>query len=335
MDEIEVRELTPSEYKEWDLLVEKAQPGTLFHTSDFLEIFRDVLSKDLRIYGCFRNSELVGGCPLFVRNFKGILRIGSSTFNMTHYSGPLIKESASSKASKRAQDTHEILNALREFLHKQGFDIIHLTFSPGFEDIRPFTWNGWESSVRYTHCLNLKENVDNNISRKIRRELKTAEEAGLKTRAINDPETYYRLFSLVYKKQNLEPPVPREFFERVFKLIREKDVGYMFVSETPEGEAVAAHLNLYGKKCTVTWSSALNPAFSRMGSNALLYYNEFLNLKSRNFEYMNVMAANVPRFADFILGFSPKLMPYYSVSYYNKKSFLMRALHNIVHEETE
>lgn len=88
MEEIEVRELVPSEYKEWDLLVEKASPGTLFHTSDWLGICRDVLSKDLRIYGCFRNGELVGGCPLFVKTFKGILKIGSSKCNMTEYSGP-------------------------------------------------------------------------------------------------------------------------------------------------------------------------------------------------------------------------------------------------------
>jgi hypothetical protein len=335
MDEIEVRELVPSEYKEWDLLVEKASQGTLFHTSDLLGIFRDVLSKDLRIYGCFKNGELVGGCPLFVRNFKGILKIGSSTVTMTHYSGPLIKESGSGKTSKRVQDTHEILNALREFLCKQGFDSIHLVFSPGFEDVRPFTWNGWDSSVKYTHYLNLKENIDNNISRKIRRELKTAEEAGLTTRVVHDLDTYYHLFSLVYEKQNLEPPVPKEFFERVFKLIQEKDVGYMFVSETPGGEAIASHLNIYGKKCTFTWSSALNPAFGRLGANALLYYNEFLDLKSRNFEYMNVMAANVPRFADFIMSFSPKIVPYYTVSHYSKKYSLMKTLYNLIHDETE
>lgn len=335
MDEIEVRELLPSEYKEWDMLVEKAQSGTLFHTSGWLEICRDTLSKDLKIYGCFRNGELVGGCPIFIKNIKGMLKIASSTCNMTDYCGPLIKEGASSKASKRMQDTHEILDALREFLCKQGFDSIHLTLSPGLEDVRPFTWKGWESSVRYTHYLRLKENVDNNLSRKIRRELKSAEEAGLKTRISNDPQTYHRLLSLVYEKQNLEPPLPKEFFERVFKLIQEKDVGYMYVSETPEGEAVAAHLNLYGKKCTVTWSSALNPAFGRMGPNALLYYNEFLDLKSRNFEYMNVMAANIPRFTDFIMGFSPELVPYYTVTLRNKKYSLMRILYQITHEETE
>ena len=335
MDEIEVRELVPSEYTDWDLLVEKTQPGTLFHTSDWLEICRDVLSKDLKIYGCFRDGDLVGGCPIFIKNIKGMLKVASSTCDMTDYCGPLIKEGGSSKVSKRMQDTHEILGALREFLCKQGFDSINLTLSPGLEDVRPFTWNGWESSVRYTHHLNLKENVDSNLSRKIRRELKSAEEAGLKTRVSNDSEIYHRLLSLVYEKQNLAPPLPKEFFERVFKLIREKDVGYMFVSETPEGEAVAAHLNLYGKKCTVTWSSALNPEFGRMGSNALLYYNEFLDLKSRNFEYMNVMAANIPRFTDFIMGFSPKIIPYYTVTLRSKKYSLMRILYQATHEEAE
>ncbi|MCO5383130.1 MAG: GNAT family N-acetyltransferase [Methanosarcina barkeri] len=334
MDEIEVRELVPSEYKEWDLIVEKVQPGTLFHTSQWLEICRDVLAKDLRIYGCFRNGELVGGCPLFIKNIKGMLKVATSTCDMTSYSGPLIKESASSKASKRVQETHEILNPLREFLCKQGFDSIHLTFSPGFEDIRPFTWNGWDSTVHYTHYLNLKDNVDNNTSRKIRRELKTATEAGLKTRALNDPETYYRLLSMVYEKQNLEPPLPREFFERVFKLIQEKDIGYMFVSETPEGEAVAAHLNLYGKKCIVTWTSALNPAFGRLGPNALLYYHEFLDLQSRNFEYMNVMAANISKFADFIMGFSPELIPYYSVTMESKKYSIAKTLYKTTHKES-
>ncbi|WP_410508493.1 GNAT family N-acetyltransferase [Methanosarcina hadiensis] len=334
MDGIEVRELVPSEYKEWDLIVEKAKSGTLFHTSEWLEICRDALSIDLKIYGCFRNGELVGGCPLFVKNIKGILKVATSTCRMTSYSGPLIKENASSRASKRVQETHEILNPLREFLCKQGFDSIHLTFSPGFEDIRPFTWNGWDSAVHYTHYLNLQENIDRNLSGERRMELKTATEAGLRTRAWNDPETYYRLLSLAYDKQNIEPPLPREFFERLFKLIREKNIGYMFVSETSEGEAVAAHLNLYGKKCAVIWTSTLNPDFDSLGPYALLYYNEFLDLKSRDFKFMNVMAANVPTFVDFIMGFSPELIPYYSVNLDSKRYSIAKILYKTTHKET-
>lgn len=330
MSEIEVRELVPSEYKEWDLLVEEVQSGTVFHTSKWLEIYRDVLSKNLKIYGCFRNSELVGGCPVFINDLKGILKVGNSTCNMTDYCGPLIKESTSSKAGKKIQETHEILNSLREFLCSQNFDGIHLKFSPGLEDIRPFTWNGWDSKVHYTHYLDLKENIDNNISKKIKRELKSANEAGLTTRVWNNLETYYDLLSKTYEKQNLKPPLSKEFFERVFELIREKNIGYMLVCETPDGEAVAVHLTLYGKKCTVAWSSARNPSFTQRGANTLIYYNEFLDLKSRGFEYMNVMAENVPRFAAFIMGFSPKLIPYYSVNFKNKTYSTIETLHKTV-----
>lgn len=329
MNEVEVRELVSSEFKEWDMLVEKTHSGTPFHTSDWLEICRDVLSKDIRIYGCFRNDELVGGCPIFVKNVKGILKWASSTFSMTYYSGPLVMESANLRTTKRVQDTHEILNALREFLCMQGFDSISLVFSPGFEDIRPFTWNGWNSSVRYTHYLNLKENIDNNISRTIRKDLKSVAEAGLETKKWNDLETYYGMLSKVYERQNLKIPLPMKFFEKVFDLIRRKDIGYMLVSETPEGEAVAAHLTLYGKKSTIGWSSARDPSFSLRGTNALLYYNEFLELQSRDFEYMNVMAGNVPRFTDYIMGFSPKLTPYYSVTLQNKKCSILKALQKI------
>jgi CelD/BcsL family acetyltransferase involved in cellulose biosynthesis len=332
MGEIEVRELSPSEYKEWNLLVEEAQSGTIFHTSEWLETCRDVLSRDLRIYGCFKSDELVGGCPLFIKNYKGLLKVGTSTCNMTDYCGPLIKESSTPKASKKVQETHEVLDLLREFLCRQGFDSIHLKFPPGLEDIRPFTWNGWNSKVHYTHYLDLKENINNNISRTIRKDLKSAAEAGLQTRIWNDPETYFGLLSKVYKKQNLEPPLPRKFFERVFSLIREKDIGYMLVCETPDGEAVAAHLTLYGKKSTVTWSTARDPSFNLRGPNALLYYNEFLDLKSRNLEYMNVMSANVPRFTDFIMGFSPKLMPYYSVSLKSKKYSILGNLYKMTTE---
>jgi Acetyltransferase (GNAT) domain len=137
---------------------------------------------------------------------------------------------------------------------------------------------------------------------------------------------------MVYKKQNLKPPLPKEFFERVFKLIREKDIGYMLVCENQNEEAVAAHLNLYGKKSTVTWSTVRNPSFSQRGPNTLLYYNDILDLKCRDFEYMNVMSANVPRFMDFIKSFSPKLVPYYSVTLRSKKYSIMKNLYEFVTE---
>ena len=135
---------------------------------------------------------------------------------------------------------------------------------------------------------------------------------------------------MVYEKQNLEPPVPVEFFKRVFKLIQEKDIGYMFVSETPEGEAIAAHLNLYSKKMHSYLVFGLKPRVWKVQVQMPFYIiMNSLTLSPETYEYMNVMAANIPRFADFIMGFSPEIVPYYSVSLYSKKYSLMRTLHQI------
>jgi hypothetical protein len=106
----------------------------------------------------------------------------------------------------------------------------------------------------------------------------------------------------------------------------------MLICETSDGEVVAAHLTLYGKKSTVTWSTARVPSFNLRGPNALLYYNEFFDLKSRILEYMNVMSANVPRFTDFIMGFSPKRMPYYSVTMKSKKYSILGNLYKVTTE---
>ena len=47
---------------------------------------------------------------------------------------------------------------------------------------------------------------------------------------------------------------------------------------------------------------------------------------------MNVMSANVPRFADFIRGFSPKLMPYYSVTLKSKKYSILKNIYEFTTE---
>ncbi len=132
-----VRELESSEYKLWDDLVEKSPHGTIFHTSDWLRVCRDVLNRNPRIYGCFQNHELVGGCSLFINKVAGIFKVASSTCEMTPYGGIVIKESPSSKVRKREQESHKIMNSLGKFLCEQ-FDRIEIRFSPDFLDLRPF-----------------------------------------------------------------------------------------------------------------------------------------------------------------------------------------------------
>lgn len=44
---------------------------------------------------------------------------------------------------------------------------------------------------------------------------------------------------------------------------------------------------------------------------------------------MNVMAANIPGFADFTISFCPEPVPYQAANYYSKKCSLIRELFTI------
>ncbi len=316
MSDILVRELESSEYIMWDDLVEKSPHGTVFHKSDWLAICKEVLNKNPRIYGCFQNNELIGGCSLFINKAAGVFKVASSTCEMTPYGGIVIKELPSTKIRKKEQESHKIMDSLRKFLCDR-FDSIKIRFSPDFLDLRPFTWNGWDSNILYTYYMDLQRDVDENISKNIKRDIKNAENE-IKIRKLNDPKIYCDLQSMVYGRQNLNPPAPAEFFFRVFDLMESKTKGYMLVSETPSKEIVAAHVRLYDKDKIFAWAAASNPKFRANGYNTLLYYNEFKYLRNKNFRYMNMMAANTQRFTNFITGFNPKLIPHYSIRFNNR-----------------
>lgn len=328
MEDLEVRELGKSEYKLWDDLVEKSPHGTIFHTSDWLEVSREVLNNNHKIYGCFQNNELIGGCSLFIKKTKGIFKMASSTCEMTPYGGIVLKESPSTKVKKQVFDTHRIMNSLREFLCDR-FDNIEIKLSPDFLDIRPFTWNGWNSNVLYTYYIELDRDINIGISKDLKKNIQNALNEGMKTKRLKNSKIYYDLFSLVFKRQKLTTPVNEVFFNRVIELLESKKIGDMWVTETSSAEYVASQIRLWDKKRVYAWTGASDHSFRNLGSNSLIYYDVFKDLKVAGFKEINMMAANTQRFTDFITGFNPKLVPYYSINFSSRRYRFFKKMYSI------
>ena len=158
MPSIEVRELKEKEFDLWDRLVESSSFGTIFHKSYWLTTIAKSLDKEIKFFGYFEDDELISGCPLYI--FKmGFFKLASSTIKMTPYTGILSKEPPTSKVRKQERTYETMINSLRCAIEKEDFDYIRITNPPSFVDIRPFTWNGWESEVLYEYHLNLKGNI--------------------------------------------------------------------------------------------------------------------------------------------------------------------------------
>ena len=328
MSEIEVRELNENEYNNWDKLVENSPHGTIFHSSDWLKICNESFNKDLKLYGCFENDTLVGGCSLFVNNFKGILKFASSTCPMTPYGGIILRQSATTKVRKQVQEQHNLVKCLCDTFSKEKFNKIYITNSADFLDIRPFTWNNWDSSVRYAYYLNLEEDVEKNMCRNAKRNIKKTIESGVQVEKMQDAKVFYDLTSMVYERQNLKLPVSELFFEKVIDLLKSKNVGDMWVAKMESGEIVDSKILLWDNKRVYSWAGASNTAFMQDGFTYLLYLSIFKELNDMGFKEINLMTANVSRFTNFITCFNPELVPYYTIYKEDNRSNILKKLSN-------
>jgi len=315
---MEVRELIEGEQRLWDELVGASPQGTIFHKSFWLETSSDLFDKDLRIYGCFNGESLVGGCSVYLGRFK-FMRFASSTVEMTPYGGLVLEQTSTSKVRERESSYNEAIDALVRRFDQSGLPYIKLTNSPGLIDIRPFSWNGWNSKVLYTYCFDLDGDIGERISKKARNTVRKAAKSEITIKISRDIDAFYGLFSMTFERQGLKPPVTREFMERMIKLVDDKGIGDMWIAETGSGEIAAAEIFIWDNLRAYRWSAASHPGYRDTGAPSFLLYDIFGHLKELGFKEVNLMAANTPNLTRFISSFNPRLVPYYSVE---RKSLL-------------
>ena len=320
MLDTEVRELKKHECPIWDELVEKSLHGTIFHSSAWLTLCSELSNKKLKIYGCFRKDQLIGGCSFYTFK-KGFFKIASTAIGMSPYGGVVLAQSPSSNVRKQEQTYSNIIKSLCSPFDDEHFYYIRLINSPGFTDIRPFVWNGWDGKIYYAYYFNLEGDIEKTVSKNVRNTIRKAIKGDITIKKLNDHSIFYDLFSMTFKRQNRNPPVTKEFFEKIIDLLKSKNTGEMWIAKTPSGEAVSAEIVIWDNKRAYRWAAASHTKFKGTGATSLLLYEIFQDLKNRGFKEINLMAANTPHLANFVSSFNPKLVPYYSIE---KKTYITK-----------
>ena len=113
--EYEIRALDQSEFARWDEFVQKSPQGTLFHTTLWLE----ASGVPFRLLGCFRGSEMHGGCAIGI---VGRRTAGRPYPSLTPYLGVLYPLS-DAKYVTEISNNKEIGSAFAVFLRSE-FDSV-------------------------------------------------------------------------------------------------------------------------------------------------------------------------------------------------------------------
>ena len=309
-----VKELTSEELTAWDRLVTASPQGTVFHTSNWLFRTASSLNKMPVILGCYEDEELIGGCPLLLPGSRGLLRTASSAALLAPYGGIVIGSIESTKRREQELHNNKVIAAICDYIAQRRFDHIELVNSPGLEDIRWFTQNGWDVKVYYTYALPIDGDVSNRISKNARRSINRAAKQGVTVARHFDPEVYWNLTVNTFGKQNSRPPFSKKHLLSMLDMIREKDLGEMWVARTSSGEIAAAEVVIYDTKTVHRWSAASAEEHLNTGATSLLLSEIIAHSVERNYPSINLMAGNMAHLSAFIASFNPDLVPYYSVA---------------------
>lgn len=323
MTNIEVRELMENEYHIWNEFVDLSPEGTIFQTSDWLLSCGKLLDLDPKVIGFFEDGIMSGGLSFFTNKGRGLTRLASSICSTTPYGGIIIKRSANLNIRENEHERLKIMNNLRIFLESYNYDLISLVNSPELIDIRPFIWNGWRSSIRYTYYLDL-----NNIrlSKDVKRNIKKAIKNDIVIERSDDIHKYYKLFIETFSRQGLKVPVSKNFLVGLFDLIRQKENGVMWFAETQSKELAAAEIFIFDNKRVYRWTAASDANLRKSGAYSLLLSEVLEDFQKMGFHQMNLMAANTPQLAEFITGFNPSLVPYFGIEKLSKKYQLLNEI---------
>ena len=307
-----VEKIDVANFSKWDELVAASPQGTIFHTSDWLTIMNESSNGKLNIFLCYDNAsaipKVVGGCALTVKR-KLFFKVATDSFNRTPYGGVLL--------GSQSPNIQEIITSLILRLQK-NFNIVKLVHSPLFSDIRPFTWNGWRCDVRYTYVLDLKGDLEQNMSKRARNTISKAVRNSIVIRKVDalenaDIESYWTLESETFKRQGVKQTMSLDGLEKILRQLYDKEKGALWFAETPSGELIAAEIVVYDNKIAHRWSAASCSKFQNSGAVSLLLYEIAKDLKNRlGYEQFNLMAANTQCLASFVSSLNPLLVPYYS-----------------------
>ncbi|RXE55850.1 hypothetical protein ABH15_06415 [Methanoculleus taiwanensis] len=326
MREAYVRVLEQDEFDQWDTLIAGSEQGTIFHTSDWLQHNAPLPDQSVVILGCYEDGELIGGCPLFLPKPYNLLKIASSTPVLTPYGGMVIANIESTKRRERELHSNKVIAAIREHIVRKRFDHVDLVNSPGLQDIRAFTQNGWDSKVYYTYTLPIGGDVFDCISKNARRSIRKAQKLGVSAARHFDTEMYWDLTVKTFEKHNSHPPFSKEHLVNMLDMIQDRGLGDMWVARTSSGEIAAAEVVLRDSRTVHRWSAASSEDHMYSGAISLLLSEIFDDAKDREYASINLMAGNIAHLSAFIASFNPELVPYYGVEYHGLKYKILRDL---------
>lgn len=297
----------------WDKFVDESPHGLLFHKYRFLKIAEKYHSGKLRLYGIYKNSDLVGIIPLFVKRINGIKLVYSppqSSISYIPYMGFVTTPGYNSFNQCEKEEYWEyIVGEIDKEIGKISPNFVSLALIRGQVDARPFTRNKYELDVQYTYVIDLDrpiEEIWDSIEKVCKKKITSSKKYDLSIKQVNDVDTFYGIMRQGLEKQgntffHIQSPA---YLKELMEAFPENIKLYFLYSFD---EVIGVDVNYFYKDLCMSWMGTT--AFHETSANEYLLWELIKIAKDGGYGSYEITGADERRLNPFKNKFNPSLKP--------------------------
>ena len=309
--EIKTRIITDA--STWDEFVQSAG-GPVFSRYAWLDAVAPIQGgKAVRI-GSWYEGRIAAGAA-FIEISRGGLRKAVSPI-LTPYCGFLYGDERDDGSGDTSSVQQLCAEQLIRFLENR-YHYTMLAHDPGFSDIRPFSWKGWTTGVRYTYLLDISnpDAVWEKCRPRARRQVARAEKL-FSVGTGCDPKVIGDIHEQTFRAKGEHLPVTGAQVAAWVKALNGNGLMEVRTALDQNGIVAGVQVNVLGPDTVYTVVYGTGSAYRDLGVDALLLWDAVKHY-SRTRRYLDLVGANMPSIAFFKRGFGGDLKPYYVTERYS------------------
>lgn len=164
---IEIRrgdDLTPDA---WNSVLDQASHSDAMHQWEALSVIATHSDSRLHRLVGYEDGDVVGVFPVFQRRYGPVTAVFFPPPGLRiPYLGPALREAGDRCRPARERRQRQFLDAALSWVETTlGPAYVHGRTTPGYPDVRPFTWNGYSVAPNYTYHVDITEPEDSVLGR--------------------------------------------------------------------------------------------------------------------------------------------------------------------------